>query len=591
MPVRHARLTLFCAILLVAAASLSLLGCGGCAGTQARQTQTQSSGDTAPGAVSPDRTLQNVPVLPQAVTLSPRGGATYSYLLLLQAFLREDEAALLDAIPQLKESQAPPQTWLEAGVWLMGRKSANAVVFLEQSLMVWPEEVSLNLLCAEALAEHNMADRGVALMHGFLQKHPNSLDARLELALLLVKTRQFTEAENLLESVNTKERTPLVDYYHARALIGMGRQAEAVPLLQKTIKHMPDFAEALAELAFTFEQLNELNKARDTYEKLARLDFPGPDLHLRLINLSLRLNQPQKALQYMKKGPNNDSFRLTVASMMIESRHYPHAETLLKSLITKQHTLDDAHLLLADLTWTQHRNLQQSLAWLDKVSPDGKTFARALLMRAQLLTEAEQHANALGVLKQGQQDFDHMFEFFEFEIRLLAGQRKMPEALLAARKACERWPDNGDLAFLFGSLLDENGDKSNAFKVMETLTVKQPDHYQALNYVGYTLAEEGRELERALQMLVRANTLAPDQAYIVDSLAWVLYKLNRNEEAFTQIRRAADLNDQNDPTIWEHYGDIALSLGKKAEARKAYEKALKFKPANNESIQQRLSRL
>ena len=61
-----------------------------------------------------------------------------------------------------------------------------------------------------------------------------------------------------------------------------------------------------------------------------------------------------------------------------------------------------------------------------------------------------------------------------------------------ARAAVKTWPDNTDLAFLLGSLLDETGDKKNAFTVMEGILTNHPDNYQALNYVGYTLAEENR---------------------------------------------------------------------------------------------------
>ncbi|MDO5484242.1 MAG: tetratricopeptide repeat protein [Desulfovibrionaceae bacterium] len=593
-PLQNTRLALLCALLLALAASFSLLGCGGCAGNQPRQAQKQASSGEAARSAAPQlksQTLVDVPILPPASELSPRAGATYTYLLLLQAFLREDETALLDAIPLLRQARAPAQNWLEAGLWLMGRKSPNTIVLLEQALQVWPEETSLTLLCAEALVEHGTPDRGVALIRAFLQKNPNSLDARLELALLLVKTRQFSEAENLLESVSPKERTPLVDYYHARALIGMNRQGEAVPYLQKAVKGMPDFAEAQAELAFVYEQLDKLHEARKVYEDMARLDYSRQDVLLRLVSISLRLKQPQKALGYMRQGPNSEPFKMAVAGMLIEGHYYTEAESLLKELTAQRPPHEEAYLMLAELTWLHRQNLPQALAWLDKVTPTGRNFARSRLIRAQLLAEAGQHDNARLVLAQGQKDFAHLPDFYEFEVRLLAGQRKMDEAATVAREACRRWPDNGDLAFLLGSLLDEKGEKAAALTIMEELVKRQPDNYQALNYVGYTLAEQGRDLERALQMLTRADSLAPDQAYIVDSLAWALFKAGRTEEAFSQIRRAAELNEQNDPTIWEHYGDIARSLGHTEEARKAYNEALKLKPANAESIRQRLTNL
>ena len=82
-----------------------------------------------------------------------------------------------------------------------------------------------------------------------------------------------------------------------------------------------------------------------------------------------------------------------------------------------------------------------------------------------------------------------------------------------------------------------------------------------------------------------------DRSYIVDSLAWALYKLGRNEEALTAIRRAVKLDEHVDASIWEHYGDIALKMGLKDEARTAYQKALDLKPANADALRQRLSQL
>ena len=591
MPKTQTRFALFCAVLFMLAASLSLLGCGGCAGTQNREERQHASEGAAPEVAPSSRPRQTtgLPVLPVQEGLSAKASDTYSYLLVMQALLHDDEAALLDAIPHLTAARAPAQSWLEAGVWLVGRKSPNSIIFLEQGLKLWPDDVSLTLLLAEGLVEHGTPERGVALMRDFLQRQPNSLDARLELSLLLVKTRRFEEARDILTTIKSRERSPLVEYYQARALIGMGKQAEAVPHLQAALREMPDFVEARAELALVSERLGRLDEARAAYEKLLQQDVSQPDVLLRLIHLSLRLKQPATALRYMAQGPDSEPFRLTVASMLIENRYHDEAEKLLRAVEEREQFSDEARMLLAELSWMQRRTLPQALAWLDKIAPESKNQPRSRLLRAQLLTEAGQEDNARHVLQQGQADFAHMPEFFELEARLLAGQRKLDEALGVARKACALWPDNGDLLFLLGSLLDETGKKADAMRVMEDLAKRQPDNHQALNYVGYTLAEQGRELERALQLLVRANELAPDQAYIVDSLAWALFRLGRTEEAFREISRAAELNEQDDPTIWEHYGDIARSLGRQDEARKGYDKALKLNPANADSIRQRLS--
>ena len=86
MPKTHTRFALFCAVLLMLSASLSLLGCGGCAGTQNREERRHTS-EAAPEAAPLSAVSQDtgLPVLPVQNALSTRASDTYSYLLVMQA--------------------------------------------------------------------------------------------------------------------------------------------------------------------------------------------------------------------------------------------------------------------------------------------------------------------------------------------------------------------------------------------------------------------------------------------------------------------------------------------------------------------------
>ena len=534
---------------------------------------------------------QDIVIVPQEKSLSADAEETCAYLLFIQAILDEDEAALLDVAPLLEKSRAPAAIWLDGGVWLMSRKSPNAVVYLENALKAHPDDLSLSLLHAEALGDHGMAGQGVTRMRDFLKKHPESLDARLELALLLVKDRQFGEAQKILGQITPKERTPLVDYYQAKALLGMDRRAEAIPYLRKASRGMPDFVEALAELAFAYEQEGNLREARATYEKLQKLNFSPQDVGLRLVNLSLRLRQPEKALQYIRQGPDTLPFKLTAANLLMESRHYLQAESILKQIAATGHAPAEVYLLLADLVFEQRRNLNMAMQWLAKIPDDSAAAARAQLLRCQLLAEAGKLAAALTAASEGCKRFPDSAELRDFEIRLLAREKKTKEALASAEEAFKKWPDNGGIAFLYGSLLDESGDRPKALEVMEKLLKNHPDNFQAMNYIGFTLAEQNRDLDRALSLLKKADELSPDQAYIIDSLAWAHYKAGNNQEALRQIRRAVNIGPNSDAAIWEHYGDIAGKEGKRDEARRAFRRALELKPANADVVRGKLSRL
>ena len=587
---------LLCALALTAATSFSLLGCGGCSGSRhqaADKSDTSATESSAPSATAKAQKLdlKGVSLRPVEAELSPNALNTYAFLVFAQAMNNEDDNALAAASPLLAKAHMPINIWLEGGVWLLSRKSPHAAMVMEQALSVWPDDISLNLLYAEALMEKGSPELGVKLMREYLKKHPESVDARMELALLLVKSKQYPEAEKLLNSVSGKQRTPLVDYYHARALIGMDRPSEAVTFLQRAIKDMPDFVEAMAELAFIYEQKPDLKAARGMYEKLLKLNFSTQDVLLRLINISLRMGQPEKALKYMQQGPDSTPFRLTVASMFMDSRHFLQAESLLKQIVAQGDAPMDVYLLLAELAYDQRRDLDLAFSWLDKIPATSKAAVRGELLRVQLLTEAGRDAEALAAVRKAAQANPDSSELVEVEVRVLARQKQMKQALEAAQMAAKRWPNNAEVFFLLGSLQDETGDKKAAFKTMEQLIAQHPDNYQALNYVGYTLAEESRDLDRALTLLVRANEIAPNQSYIVDSLAWAYYKAGKIDDALKEIRRAVTLDEHTDASIWEHYGDIAARAGLKDEARTAYQKAMELKPDNAEALRQRLSNL
>ena len=112
----------------------------------------------------------------------------------------------------------------------------------------------------------------------------------------------------------------------------MDKRAEAIPYLRKAVKGMPDFVEALAELAFLYEQEGDWKEARATYEKLKKLHFSPQEVSLRLVNISLRMKQPEKALQYIKQGPDTVPFKLAAANMLLDAHHYLQAEGILKQL-------------------------------------------------------------------------------------------------------------------------------------------------------------------------------------------------------------------------------------------------------------------
>ncbi|WP_333828616.1 tetratricopeptide repeat protein [Pararhodobacter sp.] len=105
----------------------------------------------------------------------------------------------------------------------------------------------------------------------------------------------------------------------------------------------------------------------------------------------------------------------------------------------------------------------------------------------------------------------------------------------------------------------------------------EPDQPTVLNYLGYSLVERQENLDEALEMIERAVAGEPDSGYIVDSLAWALYRMGRYDDAVPHMERAVELLP-TDPVLNDHLGDVYWAVGREREARFQWRRALSYGP-------------
>lgn len=104
-----------------------------------------------------------------------------------------------------------------------------------------------------------------------------------------------------------------------------------------------------------------------------------------------------------------------------------------------------------------------------------------------------------------------------------------------------------------------------------------PEEPATLNYLGYSWAERGINLDEAFKLIEKAVSLQPGSGAIIDSLGWAHYQLGEYEDAVTYLERAAGLVP-DDPTITDHLGDVYWRLGRKIEAVYQWKRALELSP-------------
>lgn len=115
----------------------------------------------------------------------------------------------------------------------------------------------------------------------------------------------------------------------------------------------------------------------------------------------------------------------------------------------------------------------------------------------------------------------------------------------------------------------------------------EPDHPSVLNYLGYSLVDQGQKLDEAMDMIEKAVELRPNDGFIVDSLGWAHYKLGNYDEAVKHLERAVSLSCGDhqcsaDPVINDHLGDAYWEVGRRIEARFQWSHARDSEPEPEE---------
>ena len=125
-----------------------------------------------------------------------------------------------------------------------------------------------------------------------------------------------------------------------------------------------------------------------------------------------------------------------------------------------------------------------------------------------------------------------------------------------------------------GDLYHEMDDDRRAFRYYRKALKYNPDNALVLNNYAYFLSLKDKSLEKALEMAERAVSLEPNNESYVDTYAWVLHRLGRNEDAKRIMRQALSLSGQRDASLLAHYADILWALGEEFMADTYWQKAV-----------------
>lgn len=223
-----------------------------------------------------------------------------------------------------------------------------------------------------------------------------------------------------------------------------------------------------------------------------------------------------------------------------------------------------------------------ALGWYRRVG-EGEYFVGAKLKTAILLTKRDGLASGRKFLRDAQESENDSPEvqtqLILAEAQLLRDAKAFGEAYAVLSAALVKAPNSAELLYDRAMVADKL-DKLDALEAdLKRVIELKPDYAHAYNALGYTFAERNKRLGEAQMLIQKALSLAPDDAFIQDSMGWVQFRMGNTEAALITLRKA--YQTRRDPEIAAHLGEVLWAAGEREEAQKLWRAALLESPGND----------
>jgi tetratricopeptide (TPR) repeat protein len=351
----------------------------------------------------------------------------------------------------------------------------------------------------------------------------------------------------------------------------LGDKAQAAATYDKIMDSNPPL-HAITLAAQFYQRLGDTDKARKAIE---RIDADGGSGSLRGEMLARLSDKSRAGPAPDPRSGSADALFSISASLVAEKQNDVAPLLYTQFALYLMPDFPSAQLLLSEIDQRWGR-LDDSANVLLNVSEKSEIRSTAERLAMGVLDKAKEDDRALKVgqaaVKAHPADMDVLLSYAD----LLREKNKFSEAIAAYDTALAKIPPTsnrkGIALYHRGIAYQQSHQWPHAEADLLAALQLRPDDPGLLNYLAFSWADLGVNLDRARTMLERAVQLVPDDGAIVDSLGWCMYRSGDYDEAIKQLERAVSL-DANDATINDHLGDAYWRAGRQIEARSQWEKA------------------
>jgi tetratricopeptide (TPR) repeat protein len=448
--------------------------------------------------------------------------------------------------------------------------------------------LSDNLLEAESALKQRLADatpgaRGLVMF----QMQQLAMRAKDKEAAVAMLERLVAPYGNMMEAHVVLAQTALA----------RGAKEDAVREARAALQIKPDSEIAVLALAQVTEGEEQSAKVLSDFlaahpdAREVRMAYARTLVNARQYDAARR-----EFLTLDKAQPDNPGTLYALGILSMQSNDNKSAEGYFTRFVEVMDKVPDeerdpskAVLILSQLA-EERGDIPAALGWLDRLdTSDPKIQFGADLRRAQLTAKQGDLAGArklLGTLKP--EDPTSQAQVVLIEAQLLRDAGKSQEAFKMMEQGLKRFPDNTDFLYDFALMAEKMGKTEVMEKSLRQVIAKAPDNQHAYNALGYSLADRNVRLKEAYQLIDKAQKMAPNDPFIMDSMGWVQYRMGKLDAAETQLRKAYQL--RSDPEIAVHLGEVLWKKGQRDDARKLWREA-QAKDPKNDALKSTLIRL
>ncbi len=519
---------------------------------------------------SHDRHLVQMPTRIDAPAFSAQAKAIYAYL----RYLHLDGDKALQALDTALALDPSPELFLEKiHFFWKHNKYTQAEETAREALHTVPGHPSLTMALIRTLWAQEKNDQAAFIVDQALDQQPRNWNLRSHVARYLLQQKQSSKALDILLKIPNKARTANMHYLLAQAYNGLDNRKKTIFHLQKATQKDPSFRKAWAELGYQNELSRNFVAAKKAYSTLLDMGERSSQIILRLVEIHLKLNDPDQALDLMLRFADQKDIMIGGIGLLLQNGFYRQGALALAAGGDNIANAAHGFLYQAILAWELENDMDQALHFLRRIPEQSELHPRALALRCQLLWEQGALQAALALAAQAQERYPERETFYSLQARIFRAQHQAAQARQVLLSGLKALPNNAEFLFQLGAMDYEQGHIQQAISRMEQIISHNPVHAQALNFLGYTLVELEKNLERARILIHKALELDPENGYYLDSLAWYQYTVGDTEQAWKTIQAAVD-HVADDPVIWEHYGDIARAMNNIRHAADGYQRAL-----------------